>query len=277
MTDQGASYNLDLSAEAFKCILPEEYQRKFIENGIRPDGRKFSESRSLTVQSNALSDTNGSCLVRCGSTIFICGIRAETAEPDIQNPNQGWVVPNVDFSPMCSPKLRPGPPSDMAQAMSERIYSIFQSSKLLSLADLCIEPGKVAWVLYAEITCLNLDGNAFDSAWLAFISALESTTLPIAYWNEDTQAVLCKEGKRPVRLNRILYSFSYGLFKGKHVLADLTEDEEDLISENVTIMHGSDGQLAHVSFAGSNILPDILSNCIALTHQRYNHVQGLVS
>lgn len=36
-----------------------------------------------------------------------------------------YKVPNVELSPLCSPKFKPGPPSEKAQAVSEFINQLF--------------------------------------------------------------------------------------------------------------------------------------------------------
>lgn len=47
---------------------------------------------------------------------------------------------------------------------------------MLSLDTLCIHPGKAAWVLYVDATCINYDGNVFDAALLAMVAALKNST-----------------------------------------------------------------------------------------------------
>lgn len=85
-----------------------------------------------------------------GSTI-VCGVKAEIAEPDLENPDEGFLgellasllfspvspshvcfsvsilVPNVDLPAMCHPKFKPGPPSDEAQVLSERLFETLTS------------------------------------------------------------------------------------------------------------------------------------------------------
>lgn len=39
----------------------------------------------------AVSTANGSALIRLGDTTVVCGIKAETAEPDWDRPNEGWL------------------------------------------------------------------------------------------------------------------------------------------------------------------------------------------
>ena len=48
-------------------------------------------------------------------------------------------------------------------------------SGVVSTSSLCIEPGKAAWVLYVDATCINYDGNAFDAALLAMVAALRNS------------------------------------------------------------------------------------------------------
>jgi exosome complex component RRP43 len=105
-------------------------------------------------------------------------------------------VPNVDLPAMCSPKFKPGPPTEEAQVLSDRLNEILTMfvlfsmegpyyldisfdtklrSKFLPLTTLCIEPGKSVWVLYVDATCINYDGNAFDATLLAMTAALRNS------------------------------------------------------------------------------------------------------
>ena len=54
---------------------------------------------------------------------------------------------------------------------------MFDSSEMLPLSSLCIEPGKSCWVLYVDATCINYDGNIFDATLLAAVSALLNSVL----------------------------------------------------------------------------------------------------
>lgn len=86
----------------------------------------------------SISTADGSSLVRLGDTTVVCGVKAEIAEPDLDAPEDGFLgiaptgpdtenllrpflVPNLDLSPLCSPKYKPGPPSDDAQVLSSRL------------------------------------------------------------------------------------------------------------------------------------------------------------
>lgn len=50
------------------------------------------------------------------------------------------------------------------------------STDTVPLSSLCIQPGRAAWVLYVDATCINYDGNVFDAALLAMTAALKNST-----------------------------------------------------------------------------------------------------
>jgi exosome complex component RRP43 len=87
-------------------------------------------------------------------------------------PRQGFFVPNVDLPALCSPKFKPGPPQEQTQSLSQLIDQLFDNVSILNLEQLCIEPNKAAWVLYADIVCLNYDGSILDAILLSLMAAL---------------------------------------------------------------------------------------------------------
>ncbi|KAI8877705.1 hypothetical protein K501DRAFT_197623 [Backusella circina FSU 941] len=64
-------------------------------------------------------------MVRLGGTTVVCGVKAEVCEPAIDTPNKGYLVPNVELSPLCSPKFKQGPPGEKAQVVSQFIHQLF--------------------------------------------------------------------------------------------------------------------------------------------------------
>jgi exosome complex RNA-binding protein Rrp42 (RNase PH superfamily) len=59
---------------------------------------------------------------------------------------------------------------------------VHNSSNVLPLSSLVIEPGKAAWVVYLDIVCLNYDGGVLDAAVLAAVAALRNRTLINSYF-----------------------------------------------------------------------------------------------
>jgi exosome complex component RRP43 len=106
-----------------------------------------------------------------------------------------FLVPNIDLPALCAPRFKPGPPSEEAQVLSDRLASTINAyavvprpylspltsqshrASVLPLSTLCIHPGRAAWVLYIDATCINYDGNAFDAALIAMVAALKNSAI----------------------------------------------------------------------------------------------------
>lgn len=219
----------------------------------RPCGRTPSQARRVTCTTSSLTHTTGSAVFRTGDTAAVCGIRAEIllvdditdyqqredisigdkSLPEEQRRRRkkedademgrlNLLVPNVDLATGCSPANLPGgPPSALAQTLSQRVLTLLHISQLIDLHKLRIwstpplsaspdemdtstgeegggadETGKTKpeikafWTLYIDILFLSLDGNPFDAAWGSMMAALEDVRLPRARWNADLEMVL---------------------------------------------------------------------------------------
>ncbi|KAL9037501.1 MAG: hypothetical protein Q9214_005678, partial [Letrouitia sp. 1 TL-2023] len=151
------------------------------------------------------------------------------------------LVPNVELSTGCTPSHLPGaPPSTEAQSLSHRVLSLLQSSQLVALNDLRVwsqppsssEPStstaeetsqaqqprvRAFYTLHITLLFLSLSGisSAFPSAWLALLAALRTTTLPRAWYDGDSDAVLCDPDHRAaktLKLNGLPIASSFGVF-----------------------------------------------------------------
>ncbi|KAL1759689.1 ribosomal protein S5 domain 2-type protein, partial [Schizophyllum commune] len=204
-----------LKASVFQRLHPRIYYERFLEERVRPDGREFDAWRDVAVNVGSISTADGSSLVRLGDTTIVCGVKAEIAQPDLDSPEDGFIVPNVDLPAICSPKFKPGPPTEEAQVLSDRLNEVLTAHDVLPTSSLIIHPGKAAWVLYIDATCINYDGNAFDATLIAMIAALKSTRLPRANYDEDTGKVTCSRHDRvPLTLTNLPIAMSFGVFNG---------------------------------------------------------------
>ncbi|KAI0044472.1 hypothetical protein FA95DRAFT_1583740 [Auriscalpium vulgare] len=247
----------DVKAQIFQRLHPRVYLERFVAENVRPDGREFDDFRDLSVVLGSVSTADGSALVRLGETTIVCGVKAEIAEPDLDRPEEGFLVPNLDLPAMCSPKFKPGPPSEEAQVLSDRLNDIIVSSGILPISSLVIHPGKAVWVLYVDATCINYDGNAFDAALVAMVAALKNTTLPKATFNEDTGRTTCSRRTRtPLALARLPVAYSFGVFDSKFVLADPTAFEEPLLDTTISVVLDDRGALLSTAQVGVGMLED---------------------
>ncbi|KAJ6619721.1 ribosomal protein S5 domain 2-type protein [Mycena sp. CBHHK59/15] len=266
-----------LKASIFQRLHPRAYLERFVAESVRPDGRSFDAWRDVSVNVGSISTANGSALVRLGETTIVCGVKAEIAEPELDTPEEGFLVPNIDLPALCSPKFKPGPPSDEAQVLSDRLNEVLASSRVVPLSSLVIQPAKAAWVLYVDATCINYDGNVFDAALIAMVAALRNTTLPTAVYDLETGATTCSRTPTiSLKITRTPICMSFGVFDAT-LLADPTAFEEPLLDTTISIVVDEKGELVSVCQLGAGVEgSDTLSSCITAAKSRRVLVEGQI-
>lgn len=254
----------------------------------RANGRLPTEFRAPHINNGSLTHAEGSAVVRIGDTTVVCGVRGEillasnvgryradktsASEGDNEAKELDLLVPNIELATGCSPAFLPGqPPSTLAQSLSTRVYSLLHSSKLVNCEELKIwyQPPdlsdqdkmddedrdtvesevKAFWALYIDILFISLDGNPFDAAWAAVVSALNNVRLPKAYWDPDREMIVCEDSvadSKSLTLNGTPVAVTALVFRAKEqaqatdvkhwILLDPDTFEEGLCDETVTVV-----------------------------------------
>jgi len=261
-----------------KISQPLEYYRQFLEKDVRPDGRALGEFRQTFIKLNPIETTSdGSALIKIGNTSVICGVKAELFEPQPDDdPDCGRVIPNVELNAGCSPAYRPGAPSEAAQVASQMIADILATSGVVDCRRLCVCPGKLAWILYCDVICLDLDGNLFDACLLAVMAALSAVTLPLVSMDGTTKVVTvtttAEDGvngkgdgvkRRPLGISDVPVSSSFSVFDGGILLADAAAEEEDLCLEGcLTVVTTRDTVVVVQKPGGVSLPKDKIQTCV---------------
>lgn len=227
------------------------------------------------------------------------------------------LVPNIELATGCSPAYLPGQaPGTLPQSLSTRIYSLLHSSKLVDEEDLRVwyqppdltdddamedeeekEPVerevKAFWTLYIDILFISLDGNPFDAAWAAVVSALKNVRLPKTYWDPDREMILCEdsvaESKKlslrglPIAVTALVFMEKEREHAGeqKHwILMDPDTLEESLCDESITVVVDcSDGEtkLSDISKTGGVAVgKEELKEIVALAEGRWTGLSLLL-
>ncbi|OBS64365.1 hypothetical protein A6R68_07098, partial [Neotoma lepida] len=160
----------------------------------------------------SISTADGSALVKLGNTTVICGVKAEFAAPPLDAPDRGYIEDNKDKSLMwiyhrcvhrgfgldLLEKRPKQPASSLQMSLKSKtimikldhcaflcsaftfivFFIIKSSSQIIKKEDLCISPGKLAWVLYCDLICLDYDGNILDACTFALLAALKNGKQP---------------------------------------------------------------------------------------------------
>lgn len=101
-------------------------------------------------------------------------ILQELTAPSVEEPENGYLIPNIDLTPLCSPKYRSAASTDDAQVLTCNLNDIVRDSKWIDLKQLCIAKEKLVWILYCDITCIDYDGSILDASVVALCAALRS-------------------------------------------------------------------------------------------------------
>ncbi|KAG7171792.1 Exosome complex component RRP43-like [Homarus americanus] len=250
------------SLETWKTFEPESYYKSFLEKNKRPDGRGLMKVRPITIKIGTVTTAEGSSTVRVGHTTVMCGIKAEIATPALRNPDEGFIVPNVELYPCSSPKIKMGPPGEKAMGTSQFLKNVLHSSGVLDLKDLCIVPNKLAWCLYCDVACINYDGNLYDAALTAIMAALQNVRLPVvSYDAENDKTSVASERTLPLMIK----------------LMDPTAEDESQGSGEVVVVLLENGSLCTTHKPGGQlILPNILDDFVKLAKKRVKVVNNLI-
>ncbi|XP_035892439.1 exosome complex component RRP43-like isoform X1 [Anopheles stephensi] len=265
-----------MDLKTFKLLHPVKYYKDYLENNIRPDGRELEDLRPLAISFGVINSADGSAIVKLGNTTVVCGIKAELAAPKALEPRQGFLVPNVDFSPVCSPSYRPGPPSEEAQVHSRSLADAISNAHCIDLQDLCISPGKLVWALYCDLTCLDHDGCVFDVAIISLVAALHTVKLPTIQYNHDTGETRTDTSTfSPLSVHCVPVTTTFVMVSDR-LITDPTSEEEKLASTTLTVTV-SDGKMSFFNQSGGDPFDSAaLKNCTDSALKRERSVRRMI-
>lgn len=206
-------------------------------------------------------------------------------------------------------------PSVLAQSLSTRIYSLLHTSGMVRDDDLRIwyqlpsfdddreeekmdedsdlesenegeKEIKAWWTLYIDILFISLDGNPFDAAWAAVVSALHDVRLPKASWDPEREIIVCEdeiEKARKFSLKGCPIAVTGLVFKakeGKWILIDPDTFEEGLCDETVTVVVDcteGETRLLGVSKEGGTVVGrEEIGSIVGLAEKRWKELSKML-
>jgi exosome complex component RRP42 len=159
--------------------IKRDYLENLAKNNKRSDGRKFDEYRKIEIEPNIIKKAEGSARCRIGNTQVIAGIKMDIGEPYPDIPEQGVMTTAAELIPLASPDFEAGPPREDAIELARVVDRGIRESEVIEVDKLCIVPHKKIWMVFVDIHIIDYDGNLFDAASLAALTALMTTNVPI--------------------------------------------------------------------------------------------------
>jgi len=272
-----------MEVEAFRKIYPSEFFRKFLVHQVRPDGRGMMKIRKTTVSTGSIRTADGSAFVKLGNTSITAGVIAEVgpAEDD----SDGKIIVNVELTPICSARYKPGKPSEQAQVAGEFLNQIAKS--IVSFKGLKIDKEemedenelknqKFIWYIYVDMYCLNDDGNVTDACLIALLAALNNVEIPsVTITTEGNIFINPSSPKQKLQILHFPVPVTFASMDD-FLLADPTSEEEGLMTGSLTVIYSSNDTLCSVMKGGSPVNEEMLKNCVERTKERVQEVVSLI-
>jgi len=191
----------------------------------------------------------GSARVRLGKTEVVVGVKIATGAPFSDVPGKGVLTVNAELVPLASPSFEPGPPGEDAVELARVVDRGIRESKAIDLEKLCVEPGKLVFVIFIDVYVLNHDGNLIDASAMAALAALINTKM-FKYTVEDGKIVK-KPGYTPLPI--INYPIAVTFAKiGDKLILDTDLDEEQVMDARLTMTMDKDEKICAIQKGGGS-------------------------
>jgi exosome complex component RRP42 len=222
---------------------------ELLANGKRVDERELTEYRKIDLDSGVIERAEGSARVRLGKTDVMVGIKISTGAPFADVPEKGVLTVNAELVPLASPSFEPGPPGEEAVELARVVDRGIRESKAIDLEKLCVEAGKLVFVVFVDVYVLNYGGNLIDASTMAALAALVNTKM-FKYTVEEGEIVK-KPGYTPLPIVNYPISVTFAKIGDKLVL-DAGLDEEEVMDARLTMTLDKDGKICAIQKGGGS-------------------------
>jgi len=229
-----------------------EHIVKFLSKGLRYDGRKLTDFRSVIVESGFLKTAEGSSRVVIGDTEVIAGVKFELGEPYDDSPDEGNLMVNAELSPLSDPDFETGPPSEFAIEVARVTDRCLRESKSLDFGKLVVKSGEKVWTVIVDIVSVNNGGNLLDAGVLAAVVALKNAKFP-----KVVDGVIDYKELTKVSVPLLDFPVAVTVFKvGDVLFVDPIREEEKVFDCRVTFGFTSKGDLCALQKGGGGFISE---------------------
>ncbi len=226
-----------------------EYALEVMGKGKRIDGRKFDEFRKIVVEKGVIKNAEGSARVKIGETEVIAGVKLEITKPFPDNPKEGVLIVNAEFTPLASPDFESGPPGEDAIELARIVDRGIREGKCIKLDELCIQEGEKVWGVFIDIHTINEKGNLLNASALASMAALLNTKIP----KLEGDKVLRGEFERDLPVEHRVVNVTVCRV-GENYLIDPAIEEEEIVESKLSVSVREDGKICAIQKQGSKEL-----------------------
>ena len=222
---------------------------ELLASGKRADGRGPTDYRDIKIESGVIERAEGSARVCLGKTEVMVGVKISTGTPFPDVPDKGVLTVNAELVPLASPEFEPGPPGEEAVELARVVDRGIRESKAIDLEKLCVESGKLVFVVFIDVYVLNHDGNLIDASAIAALAALMNTKM-FKYEVVDGEIVK-KPGYTPLPMINYPIAVTFAQI-GDKIIMDTGLDEEHVMNVRLTMTLDKDGNICAIQKGGGS-------------------------
>lgn len=195
--------------------------------------------------------------VSLGSTRALALVTGDLVKPHPHRPTEGFLSFHVNLSPMSSPYIDLGRPSERAVEIGRLIDRCFRESRAVDTESLCLLAGELVWSLRVDVTLIDDCGNSGDCCSLAALIALIEFRRPAVTVTGTRVTVHSVQDRQPVALalHHWPVACSFALFdEGKLMVIDPSYTEENVSEANLTIACNQHAQVCAIHKRGGAMI-----------------------
>jgi len=221
-----------------------------LKKGVRLDGRKKEEYRSIEIKTGVVATAEGSAIVRCGDTEVIAGIKLNIGVPYPDSQDEGTMMVGTELLPLSNPNFEGGPPKIDSIEVARVIDRGIREGKAIDFKRLCVRKGELVWTVMIDVLPLNHDGNLIDVGGIAALAALKNTKMLEI---ENDKIVIGKRTDQDLPITSMPLPVTV-IKIGDNLIVDPTYDEEEALDARLTVSVLEDNTLCAMQKGGNSPL-----------------------
>lgn len=245
----------------------------YVRAGKRFDGRALNEYRDMKVELGISQNAESSCMVKFGKTEVYAGVKMAVVTPYPDNRDEGTFMVSLELGPMADNDFDSGAPGINAIEMGRVIDRGIRESGFIDFKKMCIKEGEKVWQVFLDLYAVNNDGNLFDVAGVAALTALAHARMPV--YNEETGRIEHEFTETPLPLNKDKMSINMTFHEmGDKILVDPSKEEEEVSDFRLSIAVADNNGEARITAMQKGkeggITAEDIQNILKLVEEQYS-------
>jgi len=264
--------NSDIRKLTLAEILKIKQVKKLFKEGQRISERGFMDYRNIDIKTNVVEKAFGSAMAKIGDTVVVAGVNVELGIPFADSPDKGILIVEGEVLPTASFSAEAGPPNEYEIELSRVVDRGIRESEMLHLDDFVVKEGEIVYKFFIDFNIINDDGNLIDTANLAAVTAIATSTIPdIKYVRENIDKInninIKDAPRESIKIHDLPIAVTVGLIDGKFIV-DPDSAEEVASDTLITITHTYKGEICSIQLLKGSLSYEQVFEAIDIAYKK---------